>query len=56
MNAEERREASRSFSEMLREKVARSREGLRLEDLARRSEEGTSPGGRNEPDEEEGRG
>ena len=33
MNAGERREASRTFSQMLREKVAASREGLRLQDL-----------------------
>ena len=33
MDARERREASRAFSETLREKVVASREGLRLEDL-----------------------
>jgi hypothetical protein len=46
MNAEERREASRAFSETLRAKVAESREGLRLEDLMGRD--------RGEPEDEEG--
>lgn len=39
MNVEERREASRSFSETLREKVTASREAMRLEALM-----GTDPG------------
>ncbi len=60
MNAEERRETSRAFSETLRAKWAASREGLRLEDLTGRDrgEEDTALGGQNEPPakEEGGRG
>ncbi len=51
MNAEERRETSRAFSETLRAKWAASHERLRLEDLMGRDrgEEDTALGGQNEP-------
>jgi hypothetical protein len=52
VDAEKRREASRSFSDTLRAKWAESRRGISAEDLMG-TEQHTAPGGRNENHEDE---
>ncbi len=55
MDARERQEASRTFSDQLRAKLAESRRGLTAEDLkgGTGGEQDTAPGGQNEPREDE---